>query len=187
MKLWWARTSFIVLQTQIERFERFGLFKLLFNVNHRFLWWTEAPNTSTQYFEKEVQHTSSIVYTSTHFEFYIPRPGFHSQFRKMSTSAINSRGVSYDYDSVMHYHSTAFGNGRITITRKDGSTKLGNTRGLSAKDVQQANLMYCNGQPVTARPPTGIAALFFFCFVLFFSSGYVFNLEMFLIPQSSEI
>ena len=105
----------------------------------------------------------------------------------MSTSAINSRGVSYDYDSVMHYHSTAFGNGRITITRKDGSTKLGNTRGLSAKDVQQANLMYCNGQPVTARPPTGIARLFFFCFVLFFSSGYVFNLEMFLIPQSSEI
>ena len=80
----------------------------------------------------------------------------------MSTSAINSRGVSYDYDSVMHYHSTAFGNGRITITRKDGSTKLGNTRGLSAKDVQQANLMYCNKQPVTARPPTGIAALFFF-------------------------
>ena len=132
-------------------------------------WWTEAPNTSTQYFEKEVQHTSSIVYTSTHFEFYIPRPGFHSQFRKMSTSAINSRGVSYDYDSVMHYHSTAFGNGRITITRKDGSTKLGNTRGLSAKDVQQANLMYCNRQPVTARPPTGIAALFFFlfCFVFF--------------------
>ncbi|PFX22639.1 Protein SpAN [Stylophora pistillata] len=84
--------------------------------------------------------------------------GVRSQFSKMSTSSINSRGISYDYDSVMHYHSTAFGNGRITITRKDGSTKLGNTRGLSAKDVQQANLMYCNGQPtnrpVTARPPT---------------------------------
>ena len=143
-------------------------------------WWTEAPNTSTQYFEKEVQHTSSILYTSTHFEFYIPRPGFHSQFRKMSTSAINSRGVSYDYDSVMHYHSTAFGNGRITITRKDGSTKLGNTRGLSAKDVQQANLMYCNGQPVTSKPPTGIAALFS-CFCFFF-----FPLAMFLTWKCSR-
>ena len=90
-------------------------------------------------------------------------PGFRSQFTKMSTSAINSRGVAYDYDSVMHYHSTAFGSGRTTITRKDGSTKLGNTRGMSPRDIQQANLMYCNGRPtsrptnrpVTARPPTG--------------------------------
>ena len=88
-------------------------------------------------------------------------PGVRSQFTKMSTSTINSRGISYDYDSVMHYHSTAFGNGRITITRKDGSTRLGNSRGLSYKDIQQAKLMYCPGQPtirpVTAkpRPPTG--------------------------------
>lgn len=85
--------------------------------------------------------------------------GARRQFSKMSSSSINSRGVPYDYDSVMHYHSTAFGNGRITITRKDGSTKLGNTRGLSPKDIQQANLMYCNGQPtsrpVTPKPPTG--------------------------------
>ncbi|XP_058971466.2 nematocyst expressed protein 6 isoform X1 [Pocillopora verrucosa] len=87
--------------------------------------------------------------------------GVRSQFTKMSTSTINSRGISYDYDSVMHYHSTAFGNGRITITRKDGSTRLGNNRGLSYKDIQQAKLMYCPGQPtrrpVTAkpRPPTG--------------------------------
>ncbi|KAJ7327743.1 hypothetical protein OS493_026621 [Desmophyllum pertusum] len=85
--------------------------------------------------------------------------GYRSQFTKMSSSAINSRGVAYDYDSVMHYHSTAFGSGRTTITRKDGSTKLGNTRGLSDKDIQQAKLMYCNGRPtsrpVTAKPPTG--------------------------------
>ena len=77
----------------------------------------------------------------------------------MSSSAINSRGVAYDYDSVMHYHSTAFGGGRITITRKDGSTKLGNTRGMSPKDIRQANLMYCNGRPtnrpVVTKPPTG--------------------------------
>ena len=83
--------------------------------------------------------------------------GFHSQFTKMSQSAINSRGVGYDYDSVMHYHSTAFGNGRITITRKDGSTKLGNTRGLSPKDIEQARKMYCGStptnRPVTQSPP----------------------------------
>lgn len=35
--------------------------------------------------------------------------GVRSQFTKMSTSTINSRGISYDYDRVMHYHSTAFG------------------------------------------------------------------------------
>ena len=87
----------------------------------------------------------------------IPSTGFRSQFTKMSQSAINSRGVGYDYDSVMHYHSTAFGNGRITITRKDGSTKLGNTRGLSPKDIEQARKMYCGStptnRPVTQRPP----------------------------------
>jgi len=85
--------------------------------------------------------------------------GVRSQFTIMPSNAINSRGVSYDYDSVMHYHSTAFGNGRTTITRKDGSTKLGNTRGLSSKDIEQAKRMYCSGQPtsrpVTPKPPTG--------------------------------
>ena len=86
-------------------------------------------------------------------------PGVRSQFTKMPSNAIDSRGVSYDYDSVMHYHSTAFGNGRTTITRKDGSTKLGNTRGLSSKDKEQAKRMYCGGlptsRPVTPKPPTG--------------------------------
>ncbi|KAL9973499.1 hypothetical protein ACROYT_G019968 [Oculina patagonica] len=83
---------------------------------------------------------------------------FHSQFSKMSSSQINSRGVGYDYNSVMHYHSTAFGSGRVTITRKDGSTNLGNTRGLSGSDIEQAKRMYCSGQPtskpVTPKPPT---------------------------------
>lgn len=85
--------------------------------------------------------------------------GVHSQFNKMSSNHINSRGVAYDYDSVMHYSSTAFGSGRITITRKDGSTKLGNTRGLSPLDIEQAKRMYCGGQPtskpITPKPPTG--------------------------------
>lgn len=85
--------------------------------------------------------------------------GVRSQFTKMPSNAIDSRGVSYDYDSVMHYHSTAFGNGRTTITRKDGSTKLGNTRGLSFKDKEQAKRVYCGGlptsRPVTPKPPTG--------------------------------
>lgn len=104
-------------------------------------------------------HTGKHV---CHFFFFfdvavIPSTGFRSQFTKMSQSAINSRGVGYDYDSVMHYHSTAFGNGRITITREDGSTKLGNTRGLSPKDIEQARKMYCGStptnRPVTQRPP----------------------------------
>ena len=128
--------------------------------------------------------TSIWVYITLSWFVYVCSPGVRSQFTKMSTSTINSRGISYDYDSVMHYHSTAFGNGRITITRKDGSTRLGNNRGLSYKDIQQAKLMYCPGQPtrrpVTAkpRPPTGNqhASVSFF-------PGNFFSMKFFLILQ----
>lgn len=54
----------------------------------------------------------------------------------------------------MHYDSRAFSmNGRTTIARKNGDTSLGNTRGLSTKDIQQAWLLYCRTKP-TDDPPT---------------------------------
>ena len=54
----------------------------------------------------------------------------------------------------MHYDSRAFSmNGRTTIARKNGDTRLGNTRGLGTKDIQQAQLLYCKTKP-TDDPPT---------------------------------
>ena len=44
-------------------------------------------------------------------------------------------------------------NGQTTIARKNGDTSLGNTRGLSTKDIQQAWLLYCRTKP-TDDPPT---------------------------------
>lgn len=76
-------------------------------------------------------------------------------FHKYGTNRVDSRGVSYDYDSVMHYSSTAFANraGVKTIVGKNGRTNLGQRYGLSKKDIQQANLLYCGRAPVTQPPP----------------------------------
>ena len=80
-------------------------------------------------------------------------------FHKYGTNRVDSRGVSYDYDSVMHYSSTAFANRRgvKTIVGKNGRTNLGQRYGLSKLDIQQANMLYCvqsvTKPPVTNPPP----------------------------------
>ncbi|KAJ7327744.1 Meprin A subunit beta [Desmophyllum pertusum] len=81
-------------------------------------------------------------------------PRFRYAFHKYADGRINSLGVPYDYNSVMHYDSRAFSmNGRTTIARKNGDTRLGNTRGLSTEDVKQAILLYCRTK-ATDEPPT---------------------------------
>ena len=69
-------------------------------------------------------------------------------FNKYNRSQIDSLGSPYDYLSVMHYSSTAFGRGNITIVSKDPSVvQLGQRLGLSPLDAQQADLLYrCNGK-----------------------------------------
>ncbi|KAK3728959.1 hypothetical protein QZH41_016815, partial [Actinostola sp. cb2023] len=102
-------------------------------------------------------------YVKIYWNNIIPR--YKYAFHKYADGRINSLGVPYDYDSVMHYNSRAFGIGnRITITRTDGSTRLGNPKGLSPKDIKQARLLYCGSggtrptrpQPPTPRPPIGM-------------------------------
>lgn len=68
-------------------------------------------------------------------------------FEKYNRSQIDSLGSKYDYLSIMHYSSFAFGNGNVTIIPKDPfAIQLGQRLGLSPLDVQQANLLYrCNG------------------------------------------
>lgn len=69
-------------------------------------------------------------------------------FRKYNVSQVDSLGIPYDYLSVMHYSSTAFGiNGSTTVIAKNPSVaQLGQRVGLSPMDIKQADLLYrCNG------------------------------------------
>ena len=69
---------------------------------------------------------------------------WRSAFRKITASVVNSYGVKYDFESVMHYPSNAFARypGLKTMKSKDGNQKLGNTQGLTEKDIKQVQRMY---------------------------------------------
>jgi len=73
--------------------------------------------------------------------------GMEFNFNKYDRSKIDSLGTPYDYNSVMHYDSTAFSrNGRPTILPRKQGVKLGNRERLSTIDIQQMNLLYrCSG------------------------------------------
>lgn len=81
--------------------------------------------------------------------------GMSYNFDKQPASSIDSKGTPYDYSSVMHYDSTAFGGGRQTIRTNDPSKQglIGQRNGFSEIDKQQINLMYqCSGVTVTDPP-----------------------------------
>lgn len=89
--------------------------------------------------------------------------GFHSQFTKFDESTINSYNVPYDYDSIMHYSSTAFAKkqGLVTIKSKGKrDVQFGQRDRLSNYDVKQARAMYgCEetdfrATPITQTPST---------------------------------
>ena len=63
-------------------------------------------------------------------------------FNKNSATHVND-GIGYDYYSIMHYGPKAFTvDGSYTIVARNGQ-KIGQRRGLSVKDVQQAKQLYC--------------------------------------------
>lgn len=68
-------------------------------------------------------------------------------------NGINSRGIPYDYSSIMHYGPKAFSNnGGYTMLAKAGQL-IGQRNGLSKADTQQANIMYgCAKIPTTTSP-----------------------------------
>jgi len=68
--------------------------------------------------------------------------GVRNNFEKDEGSLL--QGLPYDTGSVMHYDSTAFGNGRVTIESLTGAT-LGQRNGPSASDVKGINMLYCGG------------------------------------------
>ena len=68
--------------------------------------------------------------------------GYEGNFRKYDPAAGTDFG-GFDFGSIMLYGSYAFSsNGRPTITRKDGSTFVGQRNGLSAGDKNGINIMY---------------------------------------------
>lgn len=68
---------------------------------------------------------------------------FRANFCKLKASDVNSLGVGYDYDSVMHYSGTAFSvNGQPTIEPHDPNVTIGQRRNISNKDALQVNKMY---------------------------------------------
>ena len=87
------------------------------------------------------------------------QPGQESQFMKRQANQVNSLGVGYDYGSIMHYSTHALSTGGPTIQvnnqneyRSQGSPTLGQLNGLSARDIQQVNLLYkCPISGITGR------------------------------------
>lgn len=47
----------------------------------------------------------------------------------------------YDFNSIMHYPATAFGNGKVTIRTKDGEA-IGQRQGLSKGDIVAIRMLY---------------------------------------------
>lgn len=71
--------------------------------------------------------------------------GNQFNFQKYTTRTIDSLRTPYDFRSMMHYGSTAFGGGRMTIQTINSRNQklLGQRGGFSSIDIQQINKMYC--------------------------------------------
>lgn len=71
-------------------------------------------------------------------------PGREKNFEKAKSGLASGFGVSYDYNSVMHYSPLAFSkNGQPTIEAKMRTNEvIGQRDGFSRKDIEKINKMY---------------------------------------------
>ncbi|XP_053686030.1 astacin-like [Sabethes cyaneus] len=71
--------------------------------------------------------------------------GKESNFDRYSSAIIDDFGISYDYESVMHYGATAFStSGAATIIPYESGVSIGQRVGLSYKDIKRLNMLYPN-------------------------------------------
>ena len=75
-------------------------------------------------------------------------PGFESNFNKKEEDEVDSLGVGYDYNSIMHYDSNFFArfSNFDTLIARDRSIPLGMARELSELDIIQTNRLYKCGK-----------------------------------------
>ena len=75
-------------------------------------------------------------------------PYYESNFYKQDESDVDSLGIGYDYNSIMHYRANAFSLSYSlrTIQAKDPDILLGNAYALSQLDILQANRLYSCGR-----------------------------------------
>lgn len=74
--------------------------------------------------------------------------GTERNFKEATGNSVDSRGVPYDYGSIMHYSKYSGNNrpGVVTIQAKKQSADIGQRKGPSKLDIKQARLMYKCGK-----------------------------------------
>lgn len=86
--------------------------------------------------------------------------GQHYNFNKLSQEEVNSLGVRYDFDSIMHYARNTFSKSTYLDTilpQEDPNSKsrpeIGQRIRLSKGDIAQTNLLYrCPSESHTFFP-----------------------------------
>ena len=70
--------------------------------------------------------------------------GMEGNFQKMTTNVVGQMDLGYDYDSVMHYPTTAFStNGKPTIVpTKDPNANIGQRSFISPIDIREIRSAY---------------------------------------------
>ena len=74
--------------------------------------------------------------------------GAENNFDRKDETEVDSLGVGYDYNSIMHYDANLFSiNGRPTIEALDPDIPIGRATTLSALDIEQTKRLYnCPGE-----------------------------------------
>lgn len=77
--------------------------------------------------------------------------GMAHNFNIYTSSQVNTLNTSYDFDSVMHYDSTAFSaNGQPTIVRRGTNATIVTAQNMSAIDIEEVRIFYnCSSAGIT--------------------------------------
>ena len=74
--------------------------------------------------------------------------GSEVNFDKLSLFVAKTQGITYDFDSIMHYLPNAFSvNGKVTVMPQDRGislSRLGQRADFSPYDLQHVNALYCS-------------------------------------------
>ena len=84
---------------------------------------------------------------------------YESEFTKLKDSQVDSHGVGYDYNSIMHYDANLYSrnNELGTIEALDPSIPIGQATQLSALDIEETNRLYrCPGISLPLSPSLSV-------------------------------